>query len=130
MASTPPTAVSRTVTRTTDPIDPRYPNPYASTLPPIPEDALLDSSALFDSGGQLDSWGVSAIYEVGFEPDLLLIGPQMPLIMPTDAEADYWYALCAVESIFRLDTHLYVLQDWDDREQMLKVCKHYVLCSY
>ena len=125
--SRPPTAVPRTVARTTEPINPRYPNPYALTLPPIPEDALPDSSAPFDSGEQLDSRDVSTIYEVGFEPDILLIGPQMPLITPTDVEADYWNALCVVESIFRLDTHLYVLKDWDDCEQMLKVRTRYVV---
>ncbi len=46
--------------------------------------------------------------------------------------AEYWYALCAVGTAFRLDSFLYVLQDWDHKESMLKVsyCIPIIKCTY
>lgn len=40
---------------------------------------------------------------------------------PDEAYDDYWRALCTVESVFRLSEHEFVLQDWDNTEEMLKV---------
>ncbi len=45
---------------------------------------------------------------------------------------EYLYALCAVGTAFCLDLFLYVLQDWDHKDAMLKVryCISMIKCTY
>ncbi len=61
------------------------------------------------------------VYAASFEIELASVMDKGAVPQPTAAEVDYWHALDVVESIFRLDEHLFVMQDWDEKEHMLEV---------
>lgn len=61
------------------------------------------------------------VYAASFEIELAPGMDNGAVPQPTAAEVDYWHALDVVESIFRLDGHLFVMQDWDEKEHMLEV---------
>ncbi|KAJ3534115.1 hypothetical protein NM688_g7184 [Phlebia brevispora] len=66
-------------------------------------------------------------------PMLLDVG-SVPLENTESAEIseelyEYWYALRNSGAVFRLDSYLFVLQDWDEKHHMLKIGKYsHVAC--
>lgn len=82
-----------------------------------PEDASLaplsagpELMALFDE------------YAASFGIDMASVVGDGALLQPTAMEVGYWHALDVLQPIFRLDEHLFVMQDWDEKEHMLEVC--------
>ncbi|KAK7687207.1 hypothetical protein QCA50_009712 [Cerrena zonata] len=47
------------------------------------------------------------------------------LLPLSDEQEAYWYTLNSVASIFRIDAYLYVLQDWDIKEECLQIGVYY-----
>lgn len=42
----------------------------------------------------------------------------------------YWHALCMTGSLFRLDSHMWVMQDWDTQGEVLKVFFPFAFLSF
>ncbi|EED81134.1 predicted protein [Postia placenta Mad-698-R] len=65
----------------------------------------------------------------GLDPAVDTILSHQPEVSLDGADDEYWIALSSVGGVFRLDTSLYVLQDWDSREQSLKIGAYYhIVC--
>ena len=61
----------------------------------------------------------------GFDANDVFLDLPLPdtIIQPDiDRIASYWHALTNVGGVYCINKYLYVLQDWDSSNEMLKVC--------